>query len=70
MIHIERTRKKTNVPEHTREENTYASTHDSRTKEDIDGIHACDDVTTMRKRRKYSNNDKSVKHLLLYSTYS
>jgi hypothetical protein len=47
MIYIERTRKKTNVPEHTREENTYVSMHDSRTKEDIDGIHACDDVTTM-----------------------
>jgi hypothetical protein len=35
MIHIERTRKKTNVPEHTRDENTYVSTHGSRTKEDI-----------------------------------
>jgi hypothetical protein len=48
MIHIERTRKKTNVPEHTREENLYVSKHDRRTKEDIDVMHACDDVTTMR----------------------
>ncbi len=47
MVHIERTRKKINVPERTREKNKYASTHDSRTKEDIDGIHICNDVITV-----------------------
>jgi hypothetical protein len=47
MIYIKRTRKKTNVPEHTKEENTYAFTHDSRMKEDIDVIHIYDDVTTI-----------------------
>jgi hypothetical protein len=52
MIHIERTRKKRNVPEHTREENTYVSTHDRRTKEDIDGIHTCDDVITVTERKR------------------
>jgi hypothetical protein len=40
MIHIERTRKTSNVPEPSREENIYVI----RAKEDIDGIY---DVITM-----------------------
>jgi hypothetical protein len=44
MIHIERTRKTSNVPEPSREENIYVIKHNIRTKEDIDGIY---DVATM-----------------------
>jgi hypothetical protein len=42
MIHIQGTRKET----------MYASTHDNRTKEDIDGIHIHDNVKTMIERKK------------------
>ncbi len=41
-----------NVLEHTREENAYAFTHDSTTKEDIDGIHIYDNDTTMTERKR------------------
>ena len=49
MSHEERTRKKRNVPEHTRE-NIYVVMHDIRTKEVIDEIY--DDVTTMIRRKR------------------
>jgi len=39
MIGIERKRKTSNVPEHSREESTYTSMRDKKTKEDIDVIH-------------------------------
>jgi hypothetical protein len=52
MIYTGTQRKKTNVPERTKKENIYVSMHDSRTKEDIDGIHIYDKVTKMIEKKK------------------
>jgi BRCT domain type II-containing protein len=60
MTHIEKTRKKTNVLKDTREKKTYASTHDSRTKKDIDEIDIYDDVITEKQNLVLFDNLMSV----------